>query len=57
MELSKVENARIEVKMDEHDWHLANPGQKGGSNLNYVLLGIVVVGVAAGAYYKFKVRK
>ena len=43
--------------MDEHDWHLANPGQKGGSSLNYVLLGIVVVGVAAGAYYKFKIRK
>ena len=53
-EITKVENARIEVKMDEHDWLEANPGSRGGSAINYVIVGVLIVGIAASAYWKFK---
>jgi hypothetical protein len=43
--------------MDEHDWQIANPNKGGGNSVNYIIIGLLVVGIAAAAYYNFKLRK
>jgi len=58
-ELNKIENAKMEIKMDEHDFEV--PVQATGNESTFLenygayLLGVIAAaGVGAGVYYKYK---
>jgi hypothetical protein len=58
-ELNKIENAKMEIKMDEHDYEVPvlATGNESTFLENYgaYLLGVIAAaGVGAGVYYKYK---
>ena len=57
-QMTKVDNAIIACRQDEHDWLQSHPQEKGTSSSTYVFGALLVVAaVAAVGYYRYKVKK
>ena len=50
----KLDNAKIEIKMDEHDWQIKQPPKP--QTTNYVIAGTAVILISAAIYYRYKRR-
>ena len=55
-EQKKVEDARIEVKMDEFDSGYIRPSEESNA-LKYAIVGVIVVATVGAAYYRYKIKK